>query len=349
MIDPLDLQHCTDAIKHGSRSFHAASKLLPGRVRDPALVLYAFCRIADDAVDLDTRKQDAVCRLRDRLDLCYAGRPRDTPVDRAFAQLVDEFAMPRALPDALLDGLAWDADGRRYATLTELRDYSARVAASVGVMMCVLMDVRDRHTVARACDLGVAMQLTNVARDVGEDAAAGRLYLPLDWLSQGGIDPEQFLLRPEFSPALARTVGALLSAAEDLYIRAESGIGDLPVACRPGIFAARYIYSGIGGQLAKSGHDSVHGRARTSRGQKVGWLAISCLRAAVMSVTPRSSIVYAEPLAETRFLVDAAAAGPSAAGHWSDTICNTLAGLKSRDRERHSGLSPGPVSASSTT
>lgn len=349
MIDPLDLQHCTDAIKHGSRSFHAASKLLPGRVRDPALVLYAFCRIADDAVDLGLEKQDAVCRLRDRLDRCYAGRPRDTPIDRAFAQLVHDFAMPRALPDALLEGLGWDAAGRRYATLAELKDYSARVAASVGVMMCVLMDVRDRHALARACDLGVAMQLTNIARDVGEDAAAGRLYLPLDWLDQTGIDPEQFLRSPEFSPALARSLRDLLSAADDLYSRAESGIGDLPFRCRPGIFAARYIYSGIGCQLARSGHDSVGGRARTNGRQKLGWLAKACLRAAITSVTPRSPIVYAAPLAETCFLVDAAAGRSGVAGHWTDTICGTLAGLKSRDLERHSGLSSGPASASSVT
>ena len=86
----------------------------------------------------------------------------------AFAAVIEGFDMPRILPDALLEGLAWDAMGRRYATLSDLRAYSARVASAVGAMMCVLMRVRDRDALARACDLGVAMQLTNIARDVGE-------------------------------------------------------------------------------------------------------------------------------------------------------------------------------------
>ncbi len=102
MIDPHDLAHCTEAIRHGSRSFHAASKLLPRRVRDPALALYAFCRLADDAVDENREKAAAVLSLHERLDLAYAGRPRNAPADRAFAAIIDGFDMPRALPDALL-------------------------------------------------------------------------------------------------------------------------------------------------------------------------------------------------------------------------------------------------------
>ena len=174
MIAPADMAHCRDAIRQGSLSFHAASKLLPARVRDPALALYAFCRLADDAVDDTDDKAPAVLGLRDRLDLVYAGRPRNTPADRAFAAVVEDFEMPRALPEALLEGLAWDAVGRRYDTLSGVLDYSARVAAAVGAMMCVLMRVRNADALARACDLGLAMQLTNIARDVGEDAQAGR-------------------------------------------------------------------------------------------------------------------------------------------------------------------------------
>jgi len=204
-----DLAHCRAAIRTGSLSFHAASRLLPARVRDPALVLYAFCRLADDEVDEGTDKASAVLRLRDRLDLAYAGRPRNAPEDRAFAAIVETFEMPRALPEALLEGLAWDAVGRRYATLSGVRDYSARVAAAVGAMMCVLMRVRDGDALARACDLGVAMQLTNIARDVGEDAREGRLYLPLDWLRAEGIDPDGFLAAPAHGPALGRVVAGL--------------------------------------------------------------------------------------------------------------------------------------------
>ena len=98
--------------------------------------------------------------------------------------------IPRALPEALLEGFAWDAAGRRYETLDEVEHYAARVAGCVGAMMTLVMGRRDPAILARACDLGVAMQLTNICRDVGEDARAGRLYLPLAWLRDNGIDPD---------------------------------------------------------------------------------------------------------------------------------------------------------------
>ena len=135
MIAPADMDACRAAIRTGSLSFHAASKLLPPRVRDPALALYAFCRIADDAVDEGDDKARAVLSLRDRHDLVYAGTPRNAPADRAFASVVADFDMPRALPDALLEGLAWDAVGRQYDDLSGVLSYSARVAAAVGAMM----------------------------------------------------------------------------------------------------------------------------------------------------------------------------------------------------------------------
>ena len=170
MISASDMAHCREAVRHGSLSFHAASRLLPASVRDPALALYAFCRLADDEVDLKEEKAAAVLALRERLELVYAGRPRNAAPDRAFAAIVEDFNMPRALPEALLEGLAWDAMERRYASLSDLTAYSARVASAVGAMMCVLMRVRDKHALARACNLGAAMQFTNIARDVGEDA-----------------------------------------------------------------------------------------------------------------------------------------------------------------------------------
>jgi phytoene synthase len=136
--------------------------------------------------------------------------------------------MPRELPEALLEGLAWDGMERRYASLSDLRSYSARVASAVGAMMCVLMEVRDPHALARACDLGVAMQLTNIARDVGEDARAGRLYLPTDWMEAEGIDIDAFLADPRPSPQIRRIVKRLLAEANRLYFRSEPGIARLP-------------------------------------------------------------------------------------------------------------------------
>ena len=101
-------------------------------------------------------------------------------------------------------------------------------------MMCVLMEVRDPHALARACDLGVAMQLTNIARDVGEDARAGRLYLPTDWLEAEGIDIDAFLADPKPSPQMRRIVKRLLAEANRLYFRSEPGIARLPADAPPG-------------------------------------------------------------------------------------------------------------------
>ena len=110
-------------------------------------------------------------------------------------------------------------------------------------MMTLVMGGRSSKTVARACELGVAMQLTNIARDVGEDARRGRLYLPLQWLREAGLDPDEFLRHPQHSPALANVVKRLLRAADQLYVRSETGIGALPRDCRAAIMAARLIYA----------------------------------------------------------------------------------------------------------
>lgn len=300
-IDPADLAACRALLDGGSRSFYAASLLLPARVRHPATALYAFCRIADDLID-NGDPPVALAELHRRLDGIYADRPADHPEDRALAAVVVMYRLPRLLLDRLLEGFAWDAEGRRYDDLAALEHYAARVAGTVGAMMAVLMGVRDPAALARACDLGVAMQLTNIARDVGEDARAGRLYLPLAWLRDAGLAPDTFLAQPEPSPALSAIVGRLLGAAEMLYCRADTGIAALPFACRPGIFAARHLYAAIGQQVIRNGCDSVTSRARVPRGQKLR-LAGHSLAAAARGRLP----IADPPLAATADLVLAAA------------------------------------------
>jgi 15-cis-phytoene synthase len=331
MIAPADMAHCREAIRTGSLSFHAASRLLPARVRDPALALYAFCRLADDAVDDSDDKAPAVLGLRDRLDLVYEGRPRNAPADRAFAAVVDDFEMPRALPEALLEGLAWDAFGKRYESLSDLLTYCARVASAVGAMMCVLMRVREADALARACDLGLAMQLTNIARDIGEDARAGRLYLPLDWLQEAGIDVDGFMADPVFSPALRQLTKRLLTEGDALYRRSEAGIPVLPLPCRPGIYAARHVYAGIGGAVARQGYDSITRRGRTTGWQKLGWLGLSVARSAGSVVLPGSALLHAKPCPEVAFLVEAAARG-NARFSRSEALFAALAQLETHDR-----------------
>lgn len=340
MIAPADLEHCRAVIRTGSLSFHAASKLLPASVRDPALALYAFCRLADDEVDEGTEKGAAVIALQERLDLAYAGRPKNAPEDRAFAAIIEEFDMPRALPEALLEGLAWDAVERRYHTLGDVREYSSRVASAVGAMMCVLMRVRDADALARACDLGVAMQLTNIARDVGEDARAGRIYLPLDWLADEGIEVQDFFAAPQATPEIRRMVRRLLAEARRLYIRSEAGISALPVGARTGIFAARYIYDGIGGALRRNNHDSINFRARTSKATKIKLIGKAGVRAAATVALPRSPVIFAKPLPEVAFLVDAAADMRAVPHTRMDGLMDVMAELRSREQSRgsHQGL-----------
>lgn len=303
--DPEDIKACRTLLCSGSRSFFTASLLLPPRVRQPAIALYAFCRIADDLIDLGDDKPAALRRLGRMLDAAYAGRPVDDPVNRAFAATIAQFEIPQAVPAALLEGLAWDAQGRRYNSFSELLDYAARVAGAVGVMMALVMGVRDADALACAADLGVAMQLTNIARDVGEDAAAGRLFLPRDWLDQAGIDVELYLRDPQFTPAIAGLVKRLLDEAAILYTRGRAGLHALPLDCRPGIAAAARIYEAIGTRIAAAGYDSVTRRAHVPGSAKAliaGRGLSDCLifsRARTMPVLPANLFLITAAAVET--------------------------------------------------
>jgi len=300
---------CADLIRCGSRSFHKASLLLPQDVRRRAYALYAFCRLSDDAVDDGPRDPfAAVDHLRARLQSLYGGRPFDHPADRALADVVREVGMPVELPEALLEGLLWDAEGRIYETLSDVTDYGMRVAGAVGAMMTVLMGVRDRYALARACDLGVAMQFTNICRDVGEDARNGRLYLPRAWLREAGIDPEGFLADPVHSPELAAVVERLLAEADRLYGHAEAGIAYLPAGCRRGIWAARLLYDEIGQELRRRRHNSVDQRTVVTKGRQLALLG----RAFVTAQLPWPRFSGPE-MPESLFVLDAVERTPSPA------------------------------------
>jgi 15-cis-phytoene synthase len=301
-----DLQACRKLMRGGSKSFFAASLLLPSRVCAPASALYAFCRLADDAIDLGQDPAAEMAGLRQRLDAVYDGRPGPQGEDRALAHVVHRFGIPRLLLDALLEGFLWDADGRRYDTLEQLQDYAARVAGTVGAMMSLVMGAASPRALARACELGVAMQLTNIARDVGEDARNGRLYLPRDWLREAGIDPDAWLRAPRFDAAIAGVVQRLLQAADLLYERGEHGVAELPRDCRSAILAARLVYAEIGVQLQREGLDSVSRRTVVSKRRKLALIA----RAARASLRTPTPLIGVPALPAVQYLVDAAAVLP---------------------------------------
>jgi phytoene synthase len=298
-----DLQACVALMRGGSRSFFAASRLLPARMRAASIALYAFCRVADDLVDQAQARGDDVHRsldeLHQRLDAIYQDRPQGFVEDRALAVVVHQYDLPRGLLDALLEGFNWDAQGRRYHTLEDLHAYAARVAGSVGAMMCWIMGGRSASTLARACELGVAMQLTNIARDVGEDARQGRLYLPSLWLEQAGLDAEGWLRAPHVCAPLQEVVERLLKEADRLYSQATAGVAGLPRDCRAAIVAARLIYAEIGHQLRREGLNPVDHRAVVSRSRK-----LTLLSRAWWPIGSVEAQAYAAPLPAIAYLVD---------------------------------------------
>ena len=207
-----ELPALRELMRGGSKTFFAASLLLPVRVRAPATALYAYCRLADDAIDLGVDPHAEMTRLKQRLDAIYQGRPSLQDADLALCQVVHRFVVPRELLDGLLEGFYWDVQGRHYETLEHVQDYGARVAGTVGAMMSLVMGVRSPEALARACELGVAMQLTNIARDVGEDARNGRLYLPRQWLREEGLDIAAWMQAPVFNPAMPEEAKVLARA-----------------------------------------------------------------------------------------------------------------------------------------
>lgn len=262
-----DLRTCEAILKRGSKSFHFASRLLPSRLRGPTAAVYSFCRVTDTVVDAEGASARDLQAVVDRLDRIYEGRPGDDPVDRAFAEVVQRYRIPRAIPDALVEGYEWDLNERTYDSLQDVYAYCVRVGSTVGLMMSLLMEVRSPVTLARAADLGVAMQLTNIARDVGEDAARNRLYLPQSWLGELAI--EEWFKNPVANRPIREAVQRLLASADAIYVQAGAGIEQLPADSRLAIRAALLIYEDIGTEIRAAGYDSVSQRAFTSLPRKL--------------------------------------------------------------------------------
>ena len=269
---------CKAVMRSGSKSFFAASRVLPTRVRADATALYAFCRVADDAIDNATsaeQRSEALAQLHLRLNAIYSEQPLPYAEDILLAPIVKQHHIPQAILAALLEGFAWDARGRRYQTLDELHDYAARVAGTVGVMMAMIMGCKTEAALERACELGAAMQLTNIARDIGEDARAQRVYLPLDWFAAESIDVANWLEHPLLSPAIQRMTERLLTEADRLYIQAKLGIAALPVDCRAAILSAARVYAEIGSLVRQNNCDSVSQRAVVPFSRKLSLMAHS--------------------------------------------------------------------------
>ena len=305
-LRPEDLTHCKSLLARGSKSFSFAARLLPVDLRDDAAIFYAYCRVADDLIDEGEDPKQALVELRRRLDAVFAGTPDDDAVDRTLHHIVTKHDLPRAPFDALLEGFEWDVHARQYTELSDVISYSARVASAVGVVMTMMMGVRDHFVLARACDLGAAMQLTNIARDVAEDATRGRSYLPERWLNEGGIRSNDFIAEPSDHAGVRQTIERLLAEADRLYKRSEAGMPHLPAGARTGVYAARLIYADIGRVLRERACNPMSGRAYTGFFRKIR-LAFRAYFRGRSELLP--SLFVAElrqvPLEEMRFLLPA--------------------------------------------
>jgi 15-cis-phytoene synthase len=294
---------CKAQMRHGSKSFFAASRLLPQHIRADATALYAFCRVADDAIDLAptaSAQASALAHLHDRLNHIYQGSPLAYAEDVLLCPIVFQHQIPKVLLESLLEGFAWDAQMRRYETLAELHHYATRVAGSVGIMMALMMGTRDTAALEHANALGAAMQLTNIARDIGEDARIGRLYLPTSWFDGKDLSADAFLNRPEFCPAIGEYTERLLREADSLYRQAMAGIQTLPRDCRLAILSAASVYGEIGQQVRANHLDSINQRAFVSLPRKLDLIFHcfwqNCLRftrSSSMMQTPHSAARHA--------------------------------------------------------
>ena len=262
---------CLQVLARGSVTFALAARLLPRPLRRDFAAIYAFCREADDAVDLAPCPHAGLAAQRARLDaICAAASPEalPTPTCRALARTMRRRVLSPVPLRALLEGFAWDVDGRTYPTLFATLAYAARAAGSVGVLLAQLMGVRAPWALARAADMGVAMQLTNIARDVGEDARRGRVYLPASWLNQAGVVPASLGQNPQHSPALGAVVHRLLHVADLLYARARLGFAALPTGPRFAVAAAARLYADIGRSVRRAHGNAVDARAYVTAPRK---------------------------------------------------------------------------------
>lgn len=297
-------QYCQQKAAASGSSFYYSFRFLPPPRRRAITALYAFCREVDDVVDECADAQVARTTLqwwRREVSALYDGNPSH-PVTRALqpALAAHGLEQPRLLD--IIDGMDMDLEWNRYPDFPTLEVYCHRVAGVVGMLSASIFGYTDPATLGYARDLGIALQLTNIARDVGEDASMGRVYLPLSWLREAGIDPDAWLRAPEFGPGIAAVVARLLRAADELYRRAEHGIAALPRDCRPAIRAARLVYAEIGREVERHGHDSVTRRAVVARRRKAALMA-RALSASVL--VPAFGAGPGAPLPELSFLVEA--------------------------------------------
>ncbi|MEM8853025.1 MAG: phytoene/squalene synthase family protein [Pseudomonadota bacterium] len=276
-----DVAYAKASIAKGSQSFAAASRLLPADVRDDVVRLYAWCRHADDVIDGQDHGHGvhaaddpaaALADLRAKTDAVLSGTVLGEPVFDGLGVVARARGLTPRLCHDLLDGFQMDVTGRQYRTEDDLAEYCYGVAGAVGVMMALTIGVEpeDTDTLDRACDLGLAFQMTNIARDVIADALTGRVYLPAEWLAAEGLPatPEA-VAAPQNADAVFAASDRLVGAAERYYASAQVGMARLPFRIAWAIAAAASVYREIGVRRRSAGPAGLPTRVSTGTASKL--------------------------------------------------------------------------------
>ena len=287
------LEQCRWMIRKGSKSFSLAAKLFDSETRDAAFFLYGWCRYCDDQVDhaRKTASQDELAKrvesLKEDTAAAFSFVEQREPVFVALQYIVHRYGIPAHYALELIEGMAMDARGTRYNSLKELLLYCYRVAGTVGLMMSHVMGLRDESALKHAADLGIGMQLTNIARDIIEDAAMGRIYLPLSWLQEAQI-PAAEVAAPEYREKLAMLSLRLLREADRYYRSGDAGLWYLSFRSACAVSASRQVYSEIGSLLLRKGARAWDQRTYVTGSLKL-WVVIRGVLSLLRSVHGRLS------------------------------------------------------------
>jgi phytoene synthase len=291
-----------DAIAQGSKSFAAASQLFDRKTRERVWLLYAWCRRCDDLTDAQdmggelgdqSNIADRVKHIRILTQAALDGQPTADPAFDAFGLVAAEVGLTMGDADAVIAGFDLDAQDWRPRSERDLMRYCWHVAGAVGVMMALIMGVKreDANTLDRAADLGFAFQLANIARDVVEDDAAGRCYIPMEWLVEEDIEPGQHT-KPHHRQELADMAAKLVTMMEQHAAASRIGAARLPFRSRWAILSAARIYTAIGREVQAKGTAAWDTRVYTSKLQKLGHVCAAFFEAVVNNPTAPSEMPH---------------------------------------------------------
>jgi phytoene synthase len=258
VIDPKMVAQCEQMIRKGSLSFSLASRLLSGSSRQAIYMLYAWCRRCDDMVDKcesgidEQQKQSIIAELREKTIRAANGQKTDDFAFDAMGAIMREYEIPEQYPLDLLAGMNDDLHHRPVVDEQQLMDYCYKVAGTVGLMFSHIVGINHASALKLAAHLGMAMQITNISRDVFEDWQNGRSYLPSNWLMEEGVDPND-ITNEKYRAGLVRVVERALKMADTLYSHGDDGLQALSFRTALAVSSARRIYAEIGKDVRERG------------------------------------------------------------------------------------------------